>query len=94
MLASILLLAGSVAVVFAFKLLAGLRRNIAAAKETELPYVVARKFRWLNQGEGDGIGLTWRPAICPWNPYWQATHMLWMPLIKLLPRSWWEPWLE
>lgn len=28
-----------------------------------------------------------------WLP-WQVTHKLWVPIIKLLPKSWWDGWLE
>ncbi|KAK3326364.1 cytochrome P450 [Apodospora peruviana] len=29
----------------------------------------------------------------PFNPLWQITYKLWVPLIKLLPKSCWEDWM-
>lgn len=33
-------------------------------------------------------------ACSPFWIGWQLTHKLWVPLIKLLPKSWWDGWLE
>ena len=32
-------------------------------------------------------------AIHPHNSFWQLTSSVWVPLIKMLPKSWWEQWL-
>ncbi|KAH8128751.1 hypothetical protein ACSS6W_003814 [Trichoderma asperelloides] len=35
--------------------------------------------------------------VLPCSPFWigwQVTHKLWIPLIKLLPKSWWDGWLD
>ncbi|OTA02437.1 Cytochrome P450 [Trichoderma parareesei] len=35
--------------------------------------------------------------VTPCNPFWlpwQVSHKLWVPIIKLFPRSWWDGWLE
>ncbi|KAJ4423626.1 hypothetical protein N0V82_001649 [Gnomoniopsis sp. IMI 355080] len=34
------------------------------------------------------------PAVSPYNLLWQLTSRLWTPLIKLLPKAYWEPWLD
>lgn len=30
----------------------------------------------------------------PWSIPWQLTHKLWIPIIKLFPQAWWDPWLD
>ncbi|QSZ36489.1 hypothetical protein DSL72_006369 [Monilinia vaccinii-corymbosi] len=32
--------------------------------------------------------------IHPYNPYWMATHRIWLPLIRKLPKSWTESWID
>lgn len=45
MLSSVLLVTGAFVAYWAFKIITGLRRNIARAKSTGLPYYVIRKWR-------------------------------------------------
>ncbi|KAL7909769.1 cytochrome P450 [Trichoderma velutinum] len=36
-------------------------------------------------------------VVTPCSPFWlpwQVSHKLWVPIIKLLPKSWWDGWLE
>ncbi|KAL7930818.1 cytochrome P450 [Trichoderma chlorosporum] len=36
-------------------------------------------------------------VVTPCNPFWlpwQVSHKLWVPIIQLLPKSWWDGWLE
>ncbi|KAK0635797.1 cytochrome P450 [Bombardia bombarda] len=42
---------------------------------------------------GDCLQPTSSSAIHPFNLFWQLTFWLWVPLIKLLPKSVWEGWL-
>ncbi|KAJ3951956.1 hypothetical protein N0V92_011614 [Colletotrichum tropicale] len=32
--------------------------------------------------------------ISPFSMLWQLTHKLWLPIIKTLPKTWWENWLQ
>ncbi|KAA8569168.1 hypothetical protein EYC84_000837 [Monilinia fructicola] len=52
----------------------GLKRNIAAAKRSGLPYVIT--------------------PINIYNPFWLTTHRIWLPLIRKLPKSWTESWID
>lgn len=65
---------GAVIAYVIFTSIKGLRSNIAAARQTGLPYVVA--------------------PCSPFNLLWQIPCNIWTPLIKLLPKSYWESWLE
>ncbi|KAH7231527.1 hypothetical protein NW759_015329 [Fusarium solani] len=59
---------------FIYKNIVDLRANIAAAKQSGLPYSVA-----------------------PWAPYnraWFVSYRLWVPLLRRLPKSWTEDWLN
>ncbi|CAN8105760.1 unnamed protein product [Discula destructiva] len=71
---TLLSLLGVVIAYGVYALVRGFLKQIAAAKKTGLPYVVA-------------------PAS-PHNIVWQLTCRLWTPLIKLFPKTYWEPWLD
>ncbi|KAK2019248.1 cytochrome P450 [Colletotrichum eremochloae] len=48
-----------------------------------------------NIAEAKKVGLPY--VVTPVSPFsivWQLTHKFWVPIIKTLPRSWWENWLE
>jgi hypothetical protein len=32
--------------------------------------------------------------VSPFNRLWQVTSGVWTPMIKLLPKSWWQDWIE
>lgn len=49
-------------------------RNLAAAKQSGLPYVVA--------------------PVYMFSRVWLVTHRLLLPLLKKLPTSWTDPWLQ
>ncbi|KAK6006781.1 hypothetical protein QM012_005789 [Aureobasidium pullulans] len=49
-------------------------RNLAAAKQSGLPYVVVPVYNF--------------------NRFWLVTHRLWLPLLRKLPTSWTDPWLQ
>ncbi|KAF4977841.1 hypothetical protein FZEAL_5684 [Fusarium zealandicum] len=71
---SIIIISG-VAIVYALHTyVSNLRHNIAEAKRSGLPYIIA----------------PCSPIFLPW----QLTHKLWIPIIKLFPRPWWERWLD
>ncbi|KAF5026179.1 hypothetical protein F66182_1743 [Fusarium sp. NRRL 66182] len=71
---SVLFLSGIAIAYAAYAYTSNLYRNIAEAKKSGLPYVVA----------------PFSPTFLPWY----LMYKLWIPLIKLLPKSWWEQWLE
>lgn len=33
-------------------------------------------------------------AISPFSHYWLLMFWIWTPMIKMLPKSWWESWIE
>lgn len=33
-------------------------------------------------------------AISPFSHYWLLMFWIWTPMIKILPKSWWESWIE
>lgn len=97
---TVVVLTGLAAVYCMYSCISGLRRNIAVAKSTGLPYIVARthiplcplSHIQLNLIEvANGRTTT---ACSPINLLWQITHKLWLPIIKSFPESWWEEWLE
>ncbi|KAK1654455.1 cytochrome P450 [Colletotrichum phormii] len=48
-----------------------------------------------NIAEAKKVGLPY--VVTPASPFsiiWQLTHEFWLPIIKSLPKSWWENWLE
>ncbi|CCF45398.1 cytochrome P450 [Colletotrichum higginsianum] len=48
-----------------------------------------------NIAEAKKVGLPY--VVTPASPFsivWQLTHKFWIPIIKILPKSWWENWLE
>ncbi|KAM5382048.1 hypothetical protein ACJZ2D_002650 [Fusarium nematophilum] len=71
---SLLILSGIALAYAAYTCLSSLRHNIAEAKKSGLPYIIA----------------PCSPIFLPW----QLTHKLWIPIIRLFPRPWWERWLE
>ncbi|PSR99029.1 cytochrome P450 [Coniella lustricola] len=68
------LLLGSVLAYGVFYYAQGLRSNVAAARRSGLPYVIA--------------------PVSPFNLWWQIPHKLLTPAIRLLPKVWWEDWLD
>lgn len=80
-----------------FAFIKGLGVNITIAQRTGLPYVVARKsvmsFKW-SSTENRPTNHSFHQACSPFNLLWQIPCGIWTPLIKLLPKSWWESWLE
>lgn len=40
------------------------------------------------------ISLTIVIAISPFSHYWLLMFWIWTPMIKILPKSWWESWIE
>lgn len=38
--------------------------------------------------------LTIVTAISPFSHYWLLMFWIWTPMIKILPKSWWESWIE
>ncbi|KAF6813005.1 cytochrome p450 3a21 [Colletotrichum sojae] len=73
MVSSIYALVGAVVAYGVYSYVSGLQRNIAEAKKTGLPYIVA--------------------PVSPFSMAWQLTHKLWIPIVKCLPKPWWENWL-
>lgn len=76
-----------------------LRYHVNEAKRSGLPYVVTRaflpssRFRGMSRTCAD-FGIVRIEACSPfWLP-WQVSHKLWVPIIKLFPKSWWDGWLE
>ncbi|KAL7785541.1 cytochrome P450 [Trichoderma ceciliae] len=55
-------------------------------------YVVSLR-RHVNEAKRSGLPYVVTPCSPFWLP-WQATHKLWVPLIRLLPKSWWDGWLD
>lgn len=90
---SVVLALGAVLGYAIFSYLSGLRRNINAAKKSGLPYVVARTYE---HGCAQPIQLLINVSVAcsPIFLPWQITHKLWIPIIKRLPTTWWEEWLE
>ncbi len=68
-----------------------LRRNIARVKETGLPYKIIRT--WV--GIVVNMWLTLRSlAIGNYHPAWLTTFWLILPVLRHLPTSWTESWIE
>ncbi|KAK2745042.1 hypothetical protein FQN55_006399 [Onygenales sp. PD_40] len=67
-------MAGAVIAYTIYSFISGFRFNIAEAKRSGLPYIVA--------------------PIFPNSFFWLASYRFWIPLIKSLPRTWWERWLD
>ncbi|KAK2804808.1 hypothetical protein FQN51_001450 [Onygenales sp. PD_10] len=66
--------AGAVIAYTIYSFISGFRFNIAEAKRSGLPFIVA--------------------PIFPNSFFWLASYRFWIPLIKSLPRTWWERWLD
>ncbi|EHK16488.1 uncharacterized protein TRIVIDRAFT_75420 [Trichoderma virens Gv29-8] len=47
----------------------------------------------INEAKRSGLPYVVTPCSPFWLP-WQISHKLWVPIIKLLPKSWWDEWLE
>ncbi|TEA14885.1 Cytochrome P450 3A2 [Colletotrichum sidae] len=73
MFSSVFALIAAVAAYGIYTYVTGWQRNIAEAKKSGLPYVLA--------------------PVSPFSIPWQLTHKLWLPIIKSLPKTWWENWL-
>lgn len=93
MISSVWLLLGAVVAYWLFSNVSQWQKNIAKARKTGLPVIIARKWSWLPALLCVGINVV-TLACNPHNLAWQTTHKLWVPVIKLLPRAWWEDWLE
>lgn len=92
----VLLVSASIAwAVYAY--ISGLRSNVAKAQRTNLPYMVVRMSRSVScacaackMHQANAVNIA---AVHPFNRLWQLTAGFWVPLIKRLPKSWWESWL-
>lgn len=93
MLSALFVLAGAALAYGALSIFNGLRSDIAAARRSGLPYVVVRKSHMPAPSQLDVL-LNFVSAISPLSHYWLLTFRIWTPIIKLLPNSWWENWLE
>ncbi|KAL6690277.1 cytochrome P450 [Trichoderma pleuroticola] len=47
----------------------------------------------VNEAKRSGLPYVVTPCSPFWLP-WQVSHKLWVPIIKLFPKSWWDGWLE
>lgn len=95
MLSALYALAGAVLAYGALSYFNGLRYRIAAARRSGLPYLVTRKSPTHLCGLGKlYLLLIHMLAISPLSHYWLLTFKIWTPLIKTLPKSWWESWIE
>ena len=77
---------------FIFINVIALRKNIAAAKRSGLPYAVTRK---LNHSSLKNLRkLTYYTAVNVYNIAWLLSHKtIWVPLFEKLPTSWTKDWL-
>lgn len=93
MVSSVVLLSGAVAAWAVYSYVSGLTANIAKARKANLPYLVTRELGLYSFGYLAIQRLTDLSAVHPLNRIWQVTFWIWVPLIKLLPKSLWESWL-
>lgn len=94
MLSALLVLAAAVLAYGALNYFNGLRSHLAAARRSGLPYVVARKSMRPPALNKLDVLLTHVLAISPFSHYWLLTFWILTPIIKTLPKSWWESWIE
>ncbi|KAK2810188.1 hypothetical protein FQN50_003158 [Emmonsiellopsis sp. PD_5] len=94
-----LLIVGAAIAYTIYSFISGLQFNIAEAKRSGLPYIVARMFKFMQSTSISCRTLTFdvillETAIFPNSFFWLASYKFWIPLIKSLPRTWWERWLD
>lgn len=94
MLSALYVLAGAVLAYGALTYFNGLRSHIAAAKRSGLPYVVTRQLTHLPVLKKLNVTDSCVLAISPFSHYWLLTFKICTPIIKTLPKSWWESWIE
>lgn len=75
-----------------YSYISGLTSNLAKARKTNLPYIVVRKSVFLLIVAKRSLTFA-LPAVHPFNRFWQISAWIWLPLIKSLPKAWWEKWL-
>ncbi|KJZ78718.1 hypothetical protein HIM_02109 [Hirsutella minnesotensis 3608] len=56
-------------------------------------YYVSSLLHSIAEAKRSGFNYVVVPCNPIWFP-WQLTHRMWVPIIKLLPKSWWEGWLD
>lgn len=88
---------GAVAAYGVWSTVSSLRANIRVAKRSGLKYVVAREFRRMRPQSrvlrGPWSWLLTFAAASPFNMPSQMLYNLWSPLVRCLPKSWWEDWI-
>lgn len=94
MVSAIYVLAGAVLAYGALTYFNSLRSHLAAARRSGLPYVVTRKSHMPPCPYKLNDSLNIVLAISPFSHYWLLMFWIWTPMIKILPKSWWESWIE